>query len=1282
MVTSVCTMISFYVQSTNHTLINGTSTPEDDKDFTITNVLTKQLTDPTLLQNGVLGKTDIVAVNSNGVAKHPSSSSEDYDHDISPGALCNDNMGSVGSFSTPEGKLLSSINEAWCDTNNNSTSDVSELSLPDSLLCEMGSDAVSISNTSATSSVVNDDVIKHPLVSHLANNTTKQQRSKSESPSSSLKRNRKFSANNMSTSMEIPSVEDDDEMTEDFSLRRSKYTPIRRKRNSVATSCPSFEKFGDLGPMSHLLGRLEETSETDGSLKSSPESLRKPIDRLHHKSTIPSTPANAQTQHVVGQKSVDKVYKPHDHSATKTKSGLVTRKPPLPLTKTDSSGSTKQRRKSVKDLLFPRKMSLKSTNSPPVETVVEQPPKNVTTPKVKKAARRAPLGGFINRLSPKRDIPNMNDDKSTNNKKEETKHKQVKKHSITKSDSHSGSSILSHTSSNNSITSANAFQGQKSSDFMITKEPLKSSPSETSLASREASISVESLLSDGSTDILLAHSNHDLFSTSSHEDLLVDDSMISPQHRHTDSEPLPSDISQVDDTPLKLEDITLITDEDDMGPSPAILVSSPINSPSKNLAAIKDSPDHHRGSSNLYKARSMEVLSESKFMTEVEVVTSITPASNLPSTVSVSTQNLSSLSNKKKYGITVSTVKKCASLDLLAVSKKPVPTATITVSSRKTPTKVKPTPFSGSVHKVEGGKEEVVREKEQATLHVGGNTGAAKSVVNNQKNQTSSSPISRQSSGRRLSGASSPFTRTSSRASTGRNKTNVVSPTSNLNVSTKSNSPAKKTTTIVVKSTRVNTTPAKAGVVSNTPRSTRLADSSGHSNPQRVVSPTKSSSVRRPSMQRVSSGRKKSTEKVTTKSPVMQSPSPQQQRIPFTSLFPAKGGRRIGRVSSDEIPVNTSNMNDVIHSRSSSEIVTNNMASPSGGLSDIVENKMLITSSVETLSSDRVTSSMSDTSCLQRAASTDTPVRRISSGPVPNKTAPGSQTPARKRSVTGQTRPFSSTVDRRSSINQHHSDSVLKRPGSAATRCTSSTMRPSVSGTMPRQLTKTKSDSKMGSSTLPRAHRVSESGPSPDTTASKKTVRPHSAAISRTGSQAVTRSSTRRISLAPTSSAGRLTRSSATRRSKSTIAQPDINQLKPSEENKKVDEVDGAKMSKSTSNNILSDVKPKALDLSRRTSTTLRSSGRRTSTATKQADSGNLKDARSTTARSSRRLSKATSVATVTHSITPNRKMSVQRAMSAPKHESSLSTSDLADLDSVKSADRYGHCYVYMYYCV
>ena len=1274
------------MQSTNnHILINGIGTP--DKDLSMKNVLNSQLIDPAL-QNGTLEKTDIVTVNGNGVMKHPSTSSEDFDNDMSPHGLCNNHSGWIGSFNMPEMKSMSSISDAWGDTNNNSTSDISELSISDSLLNGMGSDIIPLSNTSANSSMASENVVKHPGGSTITNGVVKQ-RAKSESPASSLKR-RKMSAPviDSSVSMEIPSIADDeDEVTEDFSLRRSKYAPIRRKRISLAGSCPSIE-MGDLGPVPQVLSCLEESSETDGSLKSSSKPLRRSSGQQgKHKS-----PLSTKT-HPKGKPLTDKPQ--HQPVASKLKAGIVAAKPPLPITKTDSSGSAKQRKKSVKGMLFPKKMARKSIDSP-VEPIVEQTTKDVAKPKTKKATHKAPLGSIFSRLSPKREIPSKED----NGTKEETKQRKL---SMTKSGSHSGSSLLSKTSSASSIKSIEGFQGQKSSSFTVTKEPLKSSPSEISFASREASISIESLLSDGSTDILMADSSHDLFCTTSHEDLL-DDGTSSQHLQYTSSEPL-LDLHQVEDTPVKLEDIKIFADEDDRGPSPTVVMTTPVKKAGKNLLAVNDSPTVVRVRAfdgNIQRAKSLEVLSSSNLTTEVEVLTSNMPASNIPSTVSVSTENLSSSPTKRRSNIIIRTVKKCVSLDLLTASKKPLPTATIAVSSKKTPTKVKPTPVT-SIQKVEEKKRDVPERttsheekkkdvQEKTTSYVKG-TVKSKAAAKEHTGSASSPAMARQGSGRRVSGASSPFMRTNARSSTGRKKSTTVAPESKLRVSTRSASPAKKTT-IVIKSSRVSSTPSKVTIISPT-SSAKSTGSSSHTNSQRVASPVKSS-TRRPSIQHVSSGRKKSTEKLPVKPPLSQSPSPQRPKIPFVSLFPAGEANRITRVSSDEVPVNHSNKNDMVHCRSSSEVVSNNTLGHSTGLSNIVENQLLVTSSVETLASDRVTSSMSDTSSLQKPAVTEAPVRRISSGPMASKTLPGShtlprsQTSARKKSVTGHPRPQSARVDHHtvtgghhSGIGQHHSDSALKRPGSAATRRTSSTMKPSVSsGTMPRQLTKTKSDSKIGFSTVPRVRKVSETQVPSESAATKRLVRPHSAAVSRGGPQATARSSARRISLAPTSSAGKINRSSVTRRSKSIITAPDVNHLNKPGEDVKKDEKDGGKLSTPISR-TLSDVKPKTLDLNRKNSSALRSSLRKTSTANKPADANSIKDGRQSTTRSSRRsiqhsgTAKATSVAAISH-VTPSRKASMAGGRTGsthltPKLDASVS---MSDLDAVKSADRCVHCNV------
>ena len=1255
----------FFIQfnGNNH---NGTGAPVDEKDLSIKYVLNSQLIDPAL-QNGTLEKANIITFNGNGVMKHPSSSSEDFDNDVSPHGLCNNHSGSIGSSNTPKVKSVSSINEIWCDTNNNSTSDISEVSISDSLLNEMGDDVIPFSNTSANSSMANENVVKRPAVSTITNDVVKQP-AKSESPASSLKR-KKISAPviDSSVSMEIPTIaDDDDEVTEDFSLRRSKYAPIRRKKAPLVDSCFKFDSSTyemGFGPMPE--GWLSRLGESSGSLKSSPKP-RPSGQQGKHKSSLSTKPL------AKGKSVTDKPQ--NQPAASKQKGGFVAAKPPLPITKTDSNSSAKQRKKSVKGMLFPKKVSRKSTDSL-VEPVVEQPTKDA-----KKVARRAPLGNIFSRLSPKREIPSKEDSGT----KEETKQRKI---SMTNSDSHSGGSLVSKTSSSGSFKSTEEFQGQKSSSFTVIKEPLKSSPSQTSFASREASISVESLLSDGSTDILMADSNHDLFCSTSHEDLL-DDGTSSQNLQYTSSEPL-LDLHQAGDTPVKLEDIKVFADEDDRGPSPTVVVTTPVKNADKNLLAVNDSPTVVRvraidGNLRIQRAKSLEVLSTSNLMTEVEVLTSTTPASNIPSTVSVSTENLTASPSKKKSNIIISTVKKCVSLDMLAARKKPVPTTTITVSSKKTPTKVKPTPFT-SKEKVEEKKKDM---QEKTTSDVKGAV-KSKAAVKEHAIKASSPAMTRQGSGRRVSGASSPFTRTSSRSSTGRKKSTTVAPESKLKVSARSASPAKKTT-IVIKSSRVSSTPSKVTIISPT----SSAGSSNRGNPQRVASPVKSS-ARRPSMQRVSSGRKKSTEKLPVKLPASQSPSSQQPKIPFVSLLPAGEANRITRVSSDEVPVDHSNKNNVVHYRSSSEVVSNSTLGHNTGLSDIVENQLLVTSRVETLASDRVTSSMSDISSVQKPKTTEAPVRRISSGPVPSKTLSGShtlpksQTSARKKSVTGHPRPQSARADHHAitgghhnGIGQHHSDSALKRPGPAAARRTSSTMKPSVSGTMPRQLTKTKSDSKIGFSTLPRVQKVSETIAPLEPAASKRPLRPQSAAVSRGGPQATARSSARRISLAPTSSAGKINRSSVARRSKSIVTAPVVTHLnKPAEEVKK-DEEDGGKLSTPVSK-TLSEVKPKPLDLNRKNSSTLRSSLRKTSTAGKPADANNIKDGRQSAMRSSRRsiqhsvTAKATSVAAIGHVTPPSRKASMAgrtgSTYSTPKLDASIS---MSDLDAVKSADKYVQCTV------
>ena len=997
-----------------------------------------------------------------------------------------------------------------------------------------------------------------------------------------------------------------------------------------------------------------------------------------------TTTSNNETIDVVHERPVDEVDRPLDQPVIKAKSNVVTKKPPLSSTKKSDCDVPRQRKKSVKELLFSRRASDKSIVPPADEQAVKE-----TKAKVKKGTRRAPFDKIISRLSPKRDVPNRTDEQASDvSKKEETVRKQPRKLSAK---SHSSSSLLSKKSSTSSIHSDKC-EVQKSSSFMVTKEPLKSSPSETSFASRDACGSIESLLSDGSTDILLADSSHDLFCSSSREDLL--DDSTSPHHQRTVSDPSPSHTKKLEySTELKIEDIQ----DDSTGPSPVILVSSPTKKYNKRLVSVNDpsdddDDDHKRISDDakLYKAKSMEVLGSSKLMTEVEMFTSTTPLSNLPSTVSVSTDSLTSSSSpsKRKGSIIIRTVKKAASLDLLSIGKKKVPTATatatITVSSKKTPPKIKPTSFISSA-----------RSKDVTSPHTGDNVVAKpKSVVQDHvSSDGSTSPvITRQGSGRRLSNTPSSFRRTSSRSSTGHKKSGVTAP-SGLSISNKSSatttssSPAKKTT-IVIKSTRINTaTPTKLSIVNNSTTSAKSTDTGHHGNLRRVVSPTKSS-IRRSSMQRVSSARKRSPP--ANKPPSVQSPSPQQQqqqkKIPFLSLFASDDLRTIQRVSSDEVPVTNASRNDVVHLRSSSEVVHNTMAG--SGLHNIEENQLLVTaSSVETLATERVASSMSDTTSLRKTAPTETPVRRISSGPTSTKTSPssqgspGSQTPVRKKSGVGhlgRPRPQTGRADH-GRIVQQHSDSSIRRPMSAATRRTSSTMRPSFSGTLPRQMAKTKSDSKVGSSTLPRARKVSESivGPSETAATTRKPLRPHSAAVSNRPSSA------RRISLAPTSSGGKITRSSIARRSKSTVVQPDEIHLKGSEENRaSLDEGDLAKASSSTSS-LLSEVKAKSQESNRKTSTALRSSLRKASTANKQAivDSNNKDNtnARTSTPRSSRRgphhntPTKAISASAISHHVTPHRRISMDRRtssgsnISTPKQEPSLS---MSDLDAVKSADR------------
>ena len=1297
----------------DHLILNGDSPVNGDYspvngDTKLSHVLVEEITLPEM-ENGIIEQPCIVTVNGDGPCKRSSSSSEDDKFD--DGDMCNGNRDSVESFSTPVENSLPSVKEAWVDMNNDTThSDISELSLPDSLLAEMGSDGHSV-NSVTTNSIVSEPV----------NVGITKQRSKSESPTSSLKRNtRKASAPNLglSVSTEIKSVEDEDN-TEDFSLRRSKYTPIRRKRNSISGSNPSksiSERFDDLGPLPKVLDRLEENVESEVK---SPEPLNKPA---HHVDVLDG-PVN---------KPVDKPTKPVN-AVNKPVSAPLHQAGTQPTTsdKTEAKLTGKQRRRSVKGL-FTRKSS---TGTPPVvKTITEQTTEPAAKPvKVKKATRRAPLRGIVSRFSPKRDIPPSKTTNTINSGKNDVDN--ARKPPMMKHKSHSSSSLLKRQTDDRSSTKSDKYQARKNSSFAVTKEPLKSSNVEASFPSREASKSVDSLLSDGSTDILMAHSSHELCAYSSREDLLEGDIASSLPDVSTDQDDysLADEISIQTQNSEKQDTSSLFTEDvSSRGPSPVILVTSPKDE-GKTLEAVVDDDAKHV---QLYKAKSMEVLSSTEpVATEVSVHTSTVPTSNLPNTVSVSTENLISTTSAEKKGIKVSTVKKCTSLDILAVSKQAPAAAkvtTISVTSRKAPTKTGLPPLASSVHKVEV-------KKENGPSPCGDSKVVAKlqaPVEKNAANDSRHAPtMTRQSSGRKISGAASPFQRTNSRSSVGRaaspfQRTNsrssvgrAASPFQRTNsrssvgrkksMSTtqssatantgqgvkrtvsplkRTTSPAKKTTTITIKSTKSAVTATPVKVSSNVTKSTntttsnsirrissptKSSNSTANSGIRRVTSPTRSS-LRRSSVQRTS-GKKKSTTVTPTTAAKSTTPSPVPPKVSFMSLFDSEDGRRITRVSSDEVANNGSNnTDDVVHGRSTSEIVST--VSHTTGLSDIVENQLL-TTSVEELDTGRVASAMSDTVTTNKKTVQQSPMRRISSVPVANdkSTTPKSQSspvshgsPQRKKSSTGVTRPINVLHDR-SGLPQQHSDSSLKRPVSATTRRTSSTMRPSSSGTLPRTLSKTKSDSKLsGIATLPRTHKTTDS-----TAVDKRPARPHSAAVSRGGLQS-TRSSNRKLSMVPTSSAGRFTRTSSARRSKSTVVRPDPSLLNSNEGTKAItDEVDGA-VASTPAHNILRDVKPKNPDSQKKSNVPLRSSMRRTSTLSKSADGATLsKESRQSVTRSSRRTSSHTITTKPTQSSdrsTPSKKLSMDRrpsnsaVHSTPKNEPSLS---MSDLDAVKSADRY-----------
>jgi len=1278
----------------------------------LSHVIVEEVTLPEM-ENGIVKQPCIVAVNGDGPCKRYSSSSEEDKFGNSD--MCNGNRDSVESFFTPVGNSLPN-EEAWLDMNNDTThSDISELSLPDSLLAEMGSNGHSLNSVTTNS-----------FVSQSADVGNTKHRSKSESPTSSLKRKtRKVSVPNLglSVSMEIKSVEDEDN-TEDFSLRRSKYAPIRRKRNSISGSNPSksiSEKFDDLGPLPTVLGRVEENIE--GEVKS-PEPLNKPAhpaDVLDGPVTKPTdVPVNAVNTAVdVVNKLGDVVVDPQltkSPVSMKTEAGV-------------KSLAGKQRRRSVKGL-FSRKSS---TSTPPVATTIaEQTAEPAAKPaKVKKASRRAPLQGLVSRLSPKRDVsPNKTTDTNKSGKKVVDN---ARKPPLMKNRSHSNSSLLKRQTDSRSSTKSDKYPARKTSGFAGTKEPLKSN-SEASFSSREASKSIDSLLSDGSTDILMAHSSHELFAYSLREDLLDGDISLPDFNIDQDDYSLADEISRQTQTSgvSEKQDTSSLAAEDisSLGPSPVILITSPKDK--ENLEAVVDNDKDHI---QLYKAKSMEVLSSTEpVATEVAVHTSTVPTSNLPNTVSVSTENLASSTSAKK-NITVSTVKKCTSLDILSVSKQTPATTkvtTISVTSRKTPTKIGQPPLVSSVHKVE----------EDGSLPRSDSKVAARS--HDKSNSHHAPAMTRQSSGRRISGAvsPSPFQRTSSRSSAGRKKSMSTTPSPATGQGVKRTTsplkrptsplkrptsplktitgPAKKTTTITIKSTRSAITATPVKVSSNVTKSTFSTSTNGTkripsptksantgnmrrvstpvksssttatSGVRRVTSPTRSS-LRRSAVQRTS-GRKKSTNvSPTAATPSVKSatPSPVPPKVSFMSLFDSEDGRRIVRVSSDKVASNGDTNTDVAHGRSTSEIVSTGVASHTMGLSDINENQLL-TTSVEELDTGRVASAMSDSTTMNKKT-TQQNLRRISSVPMGNEKTTTSKSqsssvsqgsPQRKKSSTGVTRPINVLHDR-SGLPQQHSDSCLRRPVSASTRRTSSTMRPGSSGTLPRTFTKTRSDSKLsGIATLPRTHKTAT-----DHSVDKKTTRPHSAAVSRGGPQS-TRSSNRKLSMVPSSSAGRFTRTSSARRSKSTVVRPDTNLLDPNGGTKaSTDEVDGA-VASTIVHNILRDVKPKNPDSQRKSSVGVRSSTRRISALSKSADSGTLsKESRQSATHSSRRTSShtITSRSTSGHS-SPSKRVSIDRRpsnsavnFSTPKNEPSLS---MSDLDAVKSADRYVvHLFVLCVYC-
>jgi len=1327
----------------NGSLLNGDSSSlnSDSSSLSgeakVSHVLVEEVNLPRM-ENGVIQKSGIVTMNGDGPCKRSSSSSEDDKFDN--GGMCNGNRDSVESFSMPIGNSLPSVREAWLDMNNDTThSDISELSLPDSLLAEMGSDGHSV-NSFTTNSFVSPQAVNVDIT---------KQRSKSESPSSSLKRSRKISAPNFEPSvpMEIKSVEDEDN-AEDFSLRRSKYAPIRRKRNSISGSNPSksiSENFDDLGPLPTVLGRVEENFEGEMKLL---EPVNKPVQPLD----VLDGPVN---------KVVDKPAEPVNTVNAPVVNKGTPQTETKPPTSDDKSSAGKQRRRSVKGL-FTRKSS---TSTQPVKTITEQ----AEPVKVKKATRRVPLRNIVSRLSPKRDVPPSKTNNTTNTSKKDIG--SAGKPPIMKK-SLSGSSLLKRQTDGRGSTKSDKFPVRKSSAIVVTKEPIKSSRDRT-FSSREASNSVESLLSDGSTDILMAHSSQELCAFSSREDLLDGDigsSLPSDQDNYSLADEISIQTQTSEATSEKQDTSSLLDDENSRGPSPVIVLTSPKGGEKTLEAAVDD----ERDCAQLYKAKSMEVLSSADpVVTEVAVHTSTVPTSNLPNTVSVSTESLTSSSSAQKKGIVVSTVKKCNSLDILAASKQTPTTTkvtTISVTSRRTPTKAGLPPLATSVQKMEVKKEDMAAKSQEKEPSIDGLRTPA---------------MTRQNSGRKVSTGGPSFQRTNSRSSFGRKKSMSTTPSPAIGQGTKTTntSPAKKTTTITIKSTKsaVTATPVKVSAnvnkttsttsirrISSPTKSTNFTNSNlkrvssptksanttnssfrrvssptksantTNSSFRRVSSPTKSanttnssfrrvstptksayasnslkrvssptkshttsnstaagarrvtsptrSSLRRSSVQRTS-GRKKSVN--PTSSVKSSTPSPVPPKVSFMSLFDSEDGRRITRVSSDEVANNGNSNADVVHGRSMSEIVTSGLVSHTAGLTDIVENQLLATS-VDELDNGRVASAMSDTTTLNNKTIQQSPMRRISSVPLGDAkttTTPKSQgSPQRKKSSTGVQRPINVL---HGSVPKQHSDSSLKRPISASTRRPSSTMRPGSSGTLPRALTKTKSDSKLnGIATLPRTHKTSTDHTS---AADKKPTTLHSAAFSRGGPQS-TRSSNRKLSMAPTSSAGRFIRTSSARRSKSTTVRPDSDLLHPNTGAK--DEVDSAAAVPAPTHNILGDVKPKNPDTQRKNSSSvLRSSMRRTSALSKSADSATLnKESRQSVIRSSRRssshtvTSRSSTAAQSSGRSTPSKRISIDHRpsnsavnFSTPKNEPSLS---MSDLDSVKSADRYVVLLVCVFVCV